>query len=64
MSQLVFMAGRPLTGLKNELDKLTAYVGERTNITQQDVEAVVTPSGECTVFQMIDCVLQLSLIHI
>ena len=58
VSQLVFMAGRPLTGLKNELDKLTAYVGERTNITQQDVEAVVTPSGECTVFQMIDCVLQ------
>lgn len=57
-AQLVFMAGRPLTGLKNELDKLTAYVGERAEITLQDVEAVVTPSGECTVFQMIDCVLQ------
>ena len=58
VGQLVFMAGRPLTGLKNELDKLTAYAGERTVITRQDVEAVVTPSGECTVFQMIDCVLE------
>lgn len=57
VSQLVFMAGRPLTGLKNELDKLTAYVGERPAITREDVEAVVTPTGECTVFQMIDCVL-------
>lgn len=57
VSQLVFMAGRPLIGLKNELEKLTAYVGARPAITQEDVEAVVTPTGECTVFQMIDCVL-------
>ena len=58
VSQLIFMAGHLLTGLKSELEKLTAYVGERPSIAQADVEAVVTSTGEYTVFQMIDCVLQ------
>jgi len=58
VEQLVFMAGRSLTTLAQELDKLCAYSGSRTLITPEDVEAVVTPSTECTVFQMIDCVLR------
>ena len=56
--RLVFMAGRSLTTLTQELDKLCAYIGERQVIQPEDVEAVVTPSTECTVFQMIDCVLR------
>ena len=56
--QLVFMAGRALTNLSQELDKLCAYALDREVITRADVEAVVTPSTECTVFQMIDCLLR------
>ncbi len=58
VERLVFMAGRALTTLLQELHKLAAYVGESTVVTAADVEAVVTPSTECTVFQMIDCVLR------
>ena len=58
VERLVFMAGRALTTLLQELHKLAAYVGESTMVTAADVEAVVTPSTECTVFQMIDCVLR------
>ena len=55
--QLIFFAGRMLTGLKTEVEKLSAYSGDRALITREDVEAVVTPSGEYTVFQMIDALL-------
>lgn len=55
--QLVFMAGRSLTALTQELDKLCAFAGERA-IAREDVEAVVTLSAECTVFQMIDCLMR------
>ena len=58
VEQLVFMAGRALTGLMQELDKLCAYASGRAAITRADVEAVVTPSTECTVFQMIDCLMR------
>lgn len=58
VERLVFMAGRALTTLSQELGKLSAYVGESEVVTAADVEAVVTPSTECTVFQMIDCVLR------
>ena len=58
VEQLAFMAGRALTGLVQELDKLAAYAGDRQEITREDVEAIVTPSTECTVFQMIDCLMR------
>ena len=58
VEQLAFMAGRALTGLVQELDKLCAYAGQRDAITRADVEAIVTPSTECTVFQMIDCLMR------
>ena len=52
--QLVFMVGRQLMGLDGELQKLCAYAMDRGRITGEDLEKAVTPSGECTVFQMID----------
>lgn len=58
VEQLVFMAGRALTGIRLELDKACAYVGGREEITREDIEAVVTPGTECTVFQMIDCLMK------
>ena len=58
VERLIFMAGRALVTLTQEVGKLSAYVGDSAVITADDVEAVVTPSTECTVFQMIDCVLR------
>lgn len=55
---LVTHTGRALTALGNELDKLSAYCGEREEITREDVERVVSAvSIDITVFQMIDCLL-------
>ncbi len=54
---LVFMAGRELTRLHAELQKLAAYAAGRDVIERRDVEALVTPSLECTVFQMIDALM-------
>lgn len=54
VNQLIFMAGRALTRLDAELEKLAALVGENGVITDRYVDAVVAPSLESSVFQMID----------
>ena len=54
LRQLVFLAGRGFARLDLELNKLAAYVGDRTTIEQADVDALVAPSLESSVFQMID----------
>lgn len=51
---LVFTAGRDLNALKGEIDKLAAFLGEREQIVQGDIDSVVTKSLECTIFQMVD----------
>ena len=53
---LAFTSGRDLTMLSGELQKLAAYVGERTDITTQDIEQVATHTAECTVFAMVDAI--------
>ena len=53
---LAFTSGRDLTLLSGELQKLAAYVGERTEITEQDIEQVATHTAECTVFAMVDAI--------
>lgn len=53
-AQLAFTSGRDLTMLHGELQKLAAYVGERAVITQEDIERVATHTAECTVFAMVD----------
>lgn len=53
-AQLAFTSGRDLTMLHGELQKLAAYVGERAVITQEDIELVATHTAECTVFAMVD----------
>lgn len=55
---LVFLAGRDLTRLQGEMDKLTAYAGAGKAVTRQMVEELVPPSLEATVFQMIDCLME------
>ena len=51
---LSFVSGRALAGLSQEIGKLAAYVGERQEITQEDVERVATRTAECTVFALAD----------
>ena len=53
-AQLAFTSGRDLTMLHGELQKLAAYAGDRTTITQEDIERVATHTAECTVFAMVD----------
>lgn len=54
VNALIFLAGRDLTRLSGEVDKLAAYVGEKEEILKEDVQAAVTPSAESNVFFMID----------
>ena len=54
LTALTLRAGTGLTRLSGELDKLSAYVGERTEITAQDVEALVPPSLEDNIFKLMD----------
>ena len=54
LDSLTFLAGRGLTRLDGELNKLAAYAGERETVSLADVEQLVAPSLESSVFQMID----------
>lgn len=55
---LTFMAGRELTRLDGELDKLCAYVGDGQEITLEHVEAIVSPSLEYNVFELMNHLLR------
>lgn len=55
--QLWFSAGRDLTMLANELDKLAAYLGERTEVTPGDIDAICVKSVEYKVFDLADTLL-------
>lgn len=57
VSSLTFMAGRELTRLCGELDKLTAYVGSKNEITPADVKAIVSASLEYNVFELMNALL-------
>lgn len=54
MNALTFMAGRELTRLAGELDKLCAYLGDRSEITEADVRAIVSASLEYNVFELMN----------
>ena len=51
---LVFTVGRDAAMLRQEMDKLANYAGDRVLLESSDIEAVCTQSLECTVFQMVD----------
>ncbi len=54
---LVFCAGRDLTRLVGEIGKLASYAGKGGEITAEDVRALVTPTAESTIFQMVDALI-------
>lgn len=57
VSELTFLAGRGLSRLSGEMEKLRAYVQDRPTITAEDVRAVVSPSLESSVFRLVDAVI-------
>lgn len=58
LNMLSFMAGRELTRLAGELDKLAAFAGERAEITEADVREIVSASLEYNVFELINRLLE------
>lgn len=51
---LVFTVGKDAALLRQEMEKLCSYLGDRTEVLPTDIDAVCTRSTECTVFQMVD----------
>lgn len=54
IQQLIFTAGKELTRLDGELSKLAAYSGERSEIDENDIEQIVSPSLEFGAFDMLN----------
>lgn len=55
LNTLTYLAGRELTRLAGELDKLSAYVGDaRSEIGEDDVRAIVSASLEYNVFELLN----------
>ncbi len=54
INELTMMAGQDLNRLVGELRKLAAYIGDRNEICVEDVQAVVAPSPEYSVFMILD----------
>ncbi|MBE5786606.1 MAG: DNA polymerase III subunit delta [Clostridiales bacterium] len=55
--QLWFSAGREMTMLNNEIEKLIAYTGDREEITDGDIREVCVKSTEFKVFDLADTLL-------
>ncbi len=55
---LVETAGSSLIRLGHELQKLTAFVGERPSVTAQDIQNLVSDLPEDTLFQTVDAVMR------
>lgn len=55
--QLVFLAGRDLSRLGGELDKLCAYAGSAP-VTRAMVDKLAVPSLEANVFRMVDSLME------
>jgi DNA polymerase-3 subunit delta len=54
LGELVAMAGADKRQLENELEKLSLYVGDRSRITAEDVEAIVTQGKHARAFALGD----------
>ncbi len=55
---LAFTAGRELALLTGEIQKLAHYLGDREAVESADIDAVVTRSLECTIFQLVDALVE------
>lgn len=56
-SKIIYYCGTNLSTLRNELDKLIAFTGDREEITVSDVERVVVKKLEARIFDLMDYVI-------
>ncbi|MBQ7097602.1 MAG: DNA polymerase III subunit delta [Clostridia bacterium] len=54
LSKMVALCGQSMSNVYNEYQKLLNFVGERSKITIEDIEAVVSKSVDARIFDMID----------
>jgi len=52
--RFLFTVGNDAALLKQEIEKLADYAGERDTVLAEDIDAISVRSLECTVFQMVD----------
>ncbi len=52
--RFLFTVGSDAALLKQEIEKLADYAGERDTVTEQDIAVITVQSLESTVFQMVD----------
>lgn len=56
MEHLIDGIGNNLEDLSNELDKLVSYVGQKATIGMEDIDEVVVPTLEESIFQLVDAI--------
>ena len=56
LEYFILQVGNHLEDIKNEIEKLTAYAGASPDITRKEIDQLVAPSPEFTVFEFIDAV--------
>ena len=52
--KLVFTVGRDAALLRQEMEKLVTYAGERDQVLEEDIDAICVRTLECTIFQLVD----------
>jgi len=52
--RFLFTVGNDAALLKQEMEKLADYTGEREEVNEEDIQTISVQSLECTVFQMVD----------
>ncbi len=52
--RFLFTVGSDAALLKQEIEKLADFAGDRDEVTEADIRAISVQSLECTVFQMVD----------
>ena len=57
-SFLAFWSGTDTGLLRAEIEKIAAFLGENTDVEEHDIRQLATRSIECTVFEMIDAVVE------
>lgn len=58
IDDLLKQVGTDYAHLKQEIDKLTCYIGDRRQITSQDIEAICTYVNHNTIWQLGEAILQ------
>lgn len=54
LSKMINLCGQSMANLNNEYQKLLNFVGDRTKITSEDIDLVVSKSTDARIFDIID----------